>query len=545
MPQSRLYPPSRQRAYFIGALVLLFLVNAALLLIPESSLPKALTVRSGGFAFPSLGDSGQPARNLLLIAAVIAAALLSRVTSVRSFARHAWPRWFTQRDGVLLSAAAAFLLGACLAYPPQISATNFRIIWVDWAGSDEKVRYFGQILRELFYSYPHLLQGLATMVAFLGLQGIARRMGYGAGEACIAALLVCMSSVFVEFSGIGEDWTLVSAGSIVVLWTYAARRWGLLIVALVVLGGLRLPSALILMVAISIAETGRVVLLVQANAAHLRSVVFSSGARIAFAWLAVGVLSYLGYMHFTPLGDDLGRDVPLDIGRIPVDGFLLAPLSGVYLAHALWAMPAVVLAACLAIVLAFPRLAGSTQGRVALVAALAMGGTLLFYEAFVEFQFYYNYRYLALAYPFGVVALLFVLAKLGYGRLLAGIVLAALLVWDPSMNVWRPLAGQLSERQRMEHELYSCRDAFAPWLAQRNVYVTQGGKALPNAIEYIKDMQGADTTSRVRRLKVGGQKFNSRDVVLLQPRSATIRKFELGNATRVATCRSWAILHPR
>jgi len=545
MLPSRLYPPSRQQAFFLGALALLLVANAALLLVPESSLPKALTVRSGGFAFPALGNSGQPARNLWLIVAVIVAAVVSRLQPGAVVARRAWPRWLTRRDAVLLSAAAAFLLGACLAYPPQISATNFRIIWVDWAGADAKVRYFGQILRQAFYSYPHLLQGVATLVAFLSFQGVARRFGYSTGEACIAALLICASSVFVEFAGIGEDWTVVGAGSIVALWAYAARRWGLLVVALVVLGGLRLPSAIILMVAITLAEGLRVVRMTQARPARAGGLLWFCGGRLAFAWLAVGLLSYLGYMHFTPLGDDLGRDVPLDLGKLAVDGFVLAPLSGVYLAHAIWAMPAVVLAACVAVVLVAPRHAGSTQGRVALVAALAMGGTLLFYESFVEFQFYYNYRYLALAYPFGIAALLFVLARFGYGRLLAGVVLAALLVWNPTMNAWRPLAGQLSDRQQMEHELYSCREVFAPWLAQHNVYVTQGGKALPNAVEYIKDMQAADTTSSVRRLKPKGQRFTSRDVVLLQARSATIHKFALDKATRVATCRSWTILNPR
>lgn len=545
MLPSDLRRPSRQQAFFLGALALLLMANAALLLVPESSLPKALTVRSGGFAFPALGNSGQSARNLWLIGAVIAVAMMSRLQSGAWVARRAWPQWFTGRDTVFLSAAAAFLLGACLAYPPQISATNFRIIWVDWAGTDAKVRYFGQILRQAFYSYPHLLQGLATLGAFLGFQGIARRFGYGAGEASIAALLTCASSVFVEFAGIGEDWTLVSAGSIVALWAYAARRWGPLVVALVVLGGLRLPSAIILMVAITLAEGLRLVRVAQANPARAGGLVWLCGGRVAIAWLAVGLLSYLGYMHFTPLGDDLGRDVPLNLDKLAVDGFVLAPLSGVYLAHAVWAMPAVVLAACVAIVFAAPRYAGSTQGRVALAAALAMGGTLLFYEAFVEFQFYYNYRYLALAYPFGIVALLFVLARFGYGRLLAGVVLAALLAWNPTMNVWRPLAGQLSDRQQMEHELYSCREVFAPWLAQRNVYVTQGGKALPNAIEYIKDLQGADTTSSVRRLKAEGQRFTGRDVVLLQGRSATVRKYGLDRATRVATCRSWTILNPR
>ncbi|HVI25738.1 MAG TPA: hypothetical protein VM576_06040 [Xanthomonadaceae bacterium] len=542
LPAGRRRSPPEQLV-FLGGLGLLLFANLVLLLW-SGDLPKAVALRSSGFAFPALEASGQPLRNLALILLVGLAVLAG------GFRRRApdFPcssRWLPARDILLVAAAAAFLLGACLAYPPQISATNFRIIWVDWAGPDLKIRYFGQLLRELFYGYPHLLQGAATLVAFLALQGISRRIGYGRIGACVAALVVCASSVFVEFSGVGEDWTIVSAASLVVLWAYAARRWGPLVIALVVLGGLRLPSALLLLVAVTLTEALRAAALATQRPVPGRRLLPLSAARLAGAWLAVLGLAYLAYLHFTPLGDDMGTPAARELGKIAVDGFSLTPLSGVYLGHALWALPAVVTAACVAIALTALRHLRTAGGRTALASALAMGGSLLFYEIFVEHQFYYNYRYLALAYPLGIPALLFLLARAPGGPALRMVVLASLLVWNPVGPAWRTAAGNLDGRQQMEHELYSCREVFAPWLAQRQVYVRGGGKALSNAIEYIKDIEGADTSTGVRKLKRPDQRLRGGSVLLLRDAAGETAGLSPGRTERVAACRGWVVLRPR
>lgn len=534
----------RERSALVVLLSLLLMVvagNIVLWLLGSAvELPLRLTVRSAGFAFPAMAESGQLIRNIVLGGLLVAAVswrLLRPCIATRNRSRLD-ARGLSARELGVVCAGIAFLWGLYAAYPPQISYTNFKILWVDWAGADAKVRYFGQILRGAFYSYPHLLQAAATLLSFLSFQGIGRRFGYGIPGASVLALAFCVSAVFVQFAGVGEDWLVITAGSLAVLWAYSGRRWGVMVLALVGLGGLRLPASFLVLFAVSLVEVARVALVAWEKPRPPWAPLALAIGRVAFAWAAVLAGSYLGFLHFAAYGEgDLaGVSFGPDMAPIAVDGFTLSRFSGAYVAHGFWSLPPVVLASCV-LVLAFARpLLRTTRGRTALASALAFGGTILMYEAVTEFQFYYNYRYLAMSVPFGLVALLYVLAKFRTGRAVAFAAVLGVLVSHPCAAVPE---GGASSRQRLEHALYSCRHVLSPVLQGRTVYVTSKSKSLANSVAYV-----AGPTGAAKRMK-GTRQFEQGELVLLEKGRSSRKLARRSDLQQVAACRGWVVLAPR
>lgn len=535
---------NRQQAFFLLCLCALLLANAVFLALQsEALLPKFLTVRSAGFAFPSLHDSGLALRNIVLILMVVVGMVAAVATRSKSSAeeRLAASRLAMPADrGSIALAVLVFCWGLYVSYPPQISYTNFRILWVDMTGNDAKIRYLGQIARTFFYEYPHLLQAVAFLVSFLSLQAISRRAGSSPLVAGTIALAVCVSSAFVEFSGVGEDWLLVGAASLAVFWAYGSRNWGLLMLSIVVLGGLRMPSALLLLVAISLVEIARAVAAVRRRPAKWASLAGLTFLRIALLVLSVVFSSYLAHLHFMRFGEGLATIDAMDLQQISIDGFMLTRFSGAYIGHALWSFPAVIGASCVTVLVFVHRHVRTAIGRVALVSALSMGGGLLMYEAFISNQYYYNYRYMIMGLPLGIPAFLYLLGKFRLGWVFTAPALLSLLLAHPT-NAFQSLKGDISAKQQMEHELYSCRRVLSPWLQQRMVFVESSRKDLINSVHYVRGLDGASTDlRRVRDIK-GKRNFGPADAVLVTARRGReLRK--RGGFREVESCRGWVVL---
>jgi hypothetical protein len=536
--------PERRRrtALLLWALLLLGIVmgNAALLLLGHLvELPTRMTVRSGGFFFPAMEASGQLVRNIVLGGVLVAALAWRLLHDADALPRRRpWLRGLPAREFGLACAGIAFLWGLYAAYPPQISFTNFRIVWVDWAVADTKIRYFGQILRDTFYSYPHLLQAGALLLSFLGLQGIGRTLGYRTPAASAFALAFCMSAVFVQFAGVGEDWLVVTAVSLAAMWAYSCRRWGVMVVAVVALGGLRLPASIVVLFAITLVEAARCALVAWDRTRGQWALVAWAAGRILLAWGAVLAGSYFGFLHFSAFGDG---DLAAVSSRpamvpIPMDGFALSRFSGAYITHGFWALPPALLASCL-LVLAFAKpLLRTTPGRTALASALAFGGTILMYEAVVDFQFYYNYRYLAMAVPFGLTALLYVLAKFRPGGAVAVVAVLGLLLSHPRSE------GRSAGQRELDHALYSCRNVLAPALQGKTVYLASNKKALANGVAYIGGFVGGVNPVYPKK---GKRKFRPGELVFATdgPGSGTFAR--RSGLEEVAQCRGWVVLAPR
>lgn len=537
----------RQARTFLMMLVALFVANAALWIGADLA-PKMLSVRSSGFAFPAMAQSGVPVRSMLFAGLMAACGWMERGRIAGQAARKAAlrggsGRW---RDGAGVTLAAlVFVAYLFLSYPPQISLTNFRILWVDWLGSDLKIRYAGQILRDAFYGYPHVLQACAGLVTFLALRGIALRLGFAPLLAGLVALASCVSSIFLQFSGVGEDWLLATAASVACIWVYAERKWAWLAVVLVVLASLRLPAAMVLLLAIAMVEMVRATRL--ARRRQGAAVRIMAGAMVSSGLLAalVAVLAYLAYLHFAWYGDDLAAAPGGGLEQREVDGFVLTRFSGAYVAHAVWALPPIVLASCVASAAFFWRLSGSRVGRIALVSALAMGGTLLSYEVSLEHQFYYNYRYLALAFPLGLPAVFHVLRRAGNAWWFVLIAMASIL-FSSSGNAWVAFTGNASEVRWLDHEMYSCRRPLSPWLAPRRIFVEDRSKSLSNAISYVKG-PGQSGGPGFRALQTLGSKasFGPADAVLIRSGRLDKRWMDTAGMRVAAECRNWQVLIPR
>jgi hypothetical protein len=311
-----------------------------------------------------------------------------------------------------------------------------------------------------------------------------------------------------------------------------------MVLALVALGGLRLPASFVLLFAVTLVEAARCALIARERPRGPWARVAWGTGRIVLAWAAVLAGSHFGFLHFSAFGEgDLGG-VSSRPGmlQIAIDGFTLSRFSGAYIAHGFWVLPPVLLASCL-VVLAFARpLLRTAPGRTALVSALAFGGTILMYEAVVDFQFYYNYRYLAMAVPFGLAALLYVLAKFRPGGAVAVIAAVGLLLshpWPADRN-----AGQ----RELDHALYSCRNVLAPALQGRTVYLTSKKKALANSVAYIGGFVGGVDPVY---LKKGKRKFSPGELVLARDEQGIGKFARRSGLEQVAECRGWVVLAPR
>jgi hypothetical protein len=530
---------------FIASLLALFLVNAGLWLAPDA-FPKAITVRSAGFAFPEMAQSGALVRSMLFAALLAAAGwlLLLRqhvaspdlLASAFAGAGGRWHGDISKMVGLLV-----FCTYLYLAYPPQISLTNFKILWVEWLGTDSKIRYVSQLLRDAFYNYPHLLQAIAGLLGYLSLQGILRSLGWRDAPAAWLALAACVSPIFLHFSGVGEDWLLVTAFTLAALWAYARRRWVWLAILLVVLGGVRLPAMGVLVIAATMTECLRAARLARRRKRFAGMIFARAAASSALLILVTAAAAFLGYIHFAEYGDDLALASAEGVGKRVVDGFVLTRLSGAYFAHALWALPPVVLAACTTGVFFAGRFVATRAGRSALVSAVAMGGTILSYELVVEHQFYYNYRYLALAFPIGLPALMFLLRRLRLPSAFVILAVVSLLFSSPGA-LPSALTGRLTEHRQLDHELYSCRRTFAPWLGPASVYVTRPSKRLANAVAYVKGPGMAATPwgKSLRKLRPGSD-IGPQGVVLIGhvEAQAWLKRTKL---KPIAVCRGWEVL---
>ncbi|HEX2255269.1 MAG TPA: hypothetical protein VHG92_00975 [Afifellaceae bacterium] len=534
---------------FAGVLLFLFLVNFILwLLAGRIDLPGFLTVRSGGIVFYNMAKTDQLGRNVIIGAVLLLTFLIGRFAGAPS-----WPvstgfrplGALSDRAVGWLFAALVFLWAVYVSYPPAISSVNFRIIWVDWENYDAKYRYVGQILRDVFYDYPQALQGLAFLTAFWSLKEIGQRIGYNVWIASILALAFCLSSVFLTFASIAEDWMLVTAAALAVFWAYSERKWIWVIAAIVVAAGLRLPEALIALVALLLTEAARAAVSIVRKPGRWKGLLALTSVRIVAVTAVSGLAAYFAYWHFARFGEGDIRYVTEPIKQLDMEGFTLTRLSGVYIGHALWTLPAIMLASCAALVLVGWRHVATPAGRTAIASALAAGGCIAFYEIFIERQFYYNFRYLAFSFTLAAPATLYMLSRLHAGWLFTAVAASTLLfsLGGSRSNVWSLSARDLSSGELALHELYSCRNVLSPWLASSYVL---SYRRVGHAIQYVRGLHwGAVGFEGLHELPPEDGTFKRYESVLVNDRELREDLIRRGDLDEVTTCRGWSVFVPR
>lgn len=511
-------------------------------------LPKFVSVQSGGMnRLPPLEKDVQVFINIGLLVTLIATIVLSvKVARFQSSLTPPLPLRLPVRESHLavLLTMMFFAWGVYISYPPAISSINFRYLWVDWLGSDMKFRYIGQIIRHIFYEYPHILQGLAFAILFYTLNRITKYYRPSI-SALTLPFCVLLSGTFVVFSNLVEDWIFAAAANMLIFWAYLTRRWPAVILAFFLSAGIRLPEAAITLLSIFVVETVRPFLLVVTSRPSAYSYVLSHWLRLMTVGLTTILICYLGFLFFYSYGEgDFGYIFNVNVREI--DGFTLSRFSGVYFGHFLWAMPVMIVASCFAVLFFIPQSINTIQGRSALSSSLSVFFIILFYEFYVERQLYYNIKYLSSTFLLGIPALLFIVHRVTLGWVFSLVVGISIFATTAQSNIVSTVMRPLTAAQLRDHQFYSCRHVLRPWVRTRKVFLSRVGERAGGnfALQYVAGVFVRPVLEGVAILPDDKTTFLTSEAVMTNDPAESRKLTEQRGLVEAATCRGWSILIP-
>lgn len=420
-------------------------------------------------------------------------------------------RWPSVRPWFRPVVQGAIALGTAvwygwLARPHNAYPSNARYHWVDYPRVDTDNYFYaaGRIPHLVFYDAPYLWKAI-NIAALVGLLAwISNRLRLSLPASIAMCVSPAVATNLLLFADTAEDVTLnvtLLIGTVAALLTRRPVVVGLAL-ALAVLGR---PTFVLLAGCLVAAE---IVTALRHPADEPGASRWAASTR-SFESRFVGVT--LGVFAVTTLGFQvlfgvLGRRYLFTNGRIidtgwldvlepvDVDGFTISPLSGAYLFHLLWAMPAVLVVGAAMSVRAGGR-ADRTTSVVLHFCLFATVGILLAHE--LKPLGAYNIRYLTYVWPFLFVSAWCVLAVGSPGmsaRLRAGAV-TVLLLGLVVLPV-DPVERRQQVAQRDESELLAVRRDLDRLIGDDEVVVTFGGRTTRNLLAYVI----ADDREKVRSI---------------------------------------------
>jgi len=397
----------------------------------------------------------------------------------------AWrsPRLGQVAGGLVVAGTAAWY--GWLSNPHQAFLSNARFHWVDYQtwDSDNYTYAAGRIPHLLFYEYPYVWQGINAGLVALLCYAIGRQLGHSTWISAAMATLPAIAGNLLLFASTAEDVMLNTLLLLFAVWA-ALRRRALMLgfaLGLVMLGR---PSFFVLLVCFIAAEV------VQSLRSRRgikefdwRYVSSTTGIAVTFMVSAQILFSILGDRPFFVNGQFIQTEGLDALVPRRVEGFLIAPFSGVYAGHLLWVAPLVFLIGATAS-LVTARGQNKRIEAVIYLCGLFVVAHILVHEA--KPLAYYNTRYLAFVIPslfamsWAAIAHPRFPAR-GPGRTIA----IALLVLGPAVLPVNPIEVKRSIEARPETQLLSVRYELRELAAGKSVFLNFGDELSRNYLAYV------------------------------------------------------------
>ena len=318
---------------------LLVVVDDRLARLLARTIPGRGEVSSAGTAFPQFAEVVPTIirRNGLLL--IVAAIVLVASRLVRG--ERQIPDWAGLAASVTAALSSALWIG-WLATPHNAFPSNARIHWVDYL-TDKSDNYFyaaGRVPHLIFYDAPPLWQAINALI-LVGLTiTIGRQLGAGWALAVGFGLVVATSGNLLRFANTAEDVYINVALVLAVISASLTRRPVILGLALaaVLLGR---PQFAVIFPGVVLAE-----LLALARRRERPSRALVRHVAITTGVTAIGVVvcqllfTVLGRRYFLTNGNLVDIDELANVTARPIDGFTIFPISGAYLLHFGWVLPA-------------------------------------------------------------------------------------------------------------------------------------------------------------------------------------------------------------
>lgn len=485
--------PSRRSLVVIALVgVVLVVLHRPLAEVAARIVPGRAKVSSGGTQFPRFEDL---APSLLLRTGVVLVVLPLAIVVVRRI-EALESSTVVRRALPIVTVLVAAVVTGWLARPHNGFPTNARIHWVDYLTykSDNFFYAAGRLPHLVFYEHPFVWQAInAGLIVALCLL-IARKLGFGWVMSSLLATLVLTSGNITRFSNTAEDVFINLALTFAFLLALLHRRpvvIGLAIAALM----LGRPQFAVVYFAVVGAE---LLTFARRRSRPDRATWIHLG--LITGALGIGVLvsqatfSLLGYRYFLANGHIVNIEELSDVTAREIDGFTIFPLSGAYVSHFVWVLPALLLLMAAAAVVLANRNDRATEVTV-YAGALAVVALLGLHE--VKPLLYFNIRYVTYLMPF-LVTMAWTLpgacaarSRDGDGSAPASalapwrpLVLGALLLAPLTMST-NALAVRDRVGSKPEIELLAVRDELRDLADGRLVYVADARSGTLNYVSYV------------------------------------------------------------
>lgn len=418
-------------------------------------------------------------------------------------------RWPTVRPWSRPVAQGVIAVGTAvwygwLAHPHNAYPSNARYHWVDYPKVDTDNFFYaaGRIPHLVFYDAPYLWKAINIAVLVGLLAWISNRLRLSLPASIAMCVSPAVATNLLLFADTAEDVTLnvtLLLGTVAALLSRRPVVVGVAL-ALAVLGR---PTFLLLAGCLVAAEFVTALRHPVGEPSGSRWAVTARSFDHRFVGVALVVFT-TATLGFQVLFEVLGRRYLFTDGRIidtgwldvlepiDVDGFVISPLSGAYLFHLLWAMPAVLVVGA-AMSLPTGGRADRPTSVVVHFCLFATVGILLAHE--LKPLGAYNIRYLTYVWPFLFVLAWAVFAVGSPGvslRLRAGAVTVLLL--GVAVLPVDPVERREQVAERDESELLAVRRDLDRLIGDDEVVVTFGGRSTRNLLAYVI----ADDREKVR-----------------------------------------------
>lgn len=359
-------------------------------------IPQRGEVKSGGTFFPAFADASPS------IVARTGLALIALPALVAAWERWVAPNNISQRlawaatGGVVLGTGVWFRF---LATPHNAFPSNARIHWVDYLTSKSDNFFYaaGRIPHFVFYDNPPIWQGLNAALLVAVSIAVARRLGHSLIASSLLAVFVATAGNVLRFANSAEDVLInLTLAMFAILASLSPRRW-LFGMSLGVLMLGRPQFAIVVPCAI-LAE----VLPAARRRQRPPRKALEGGAIVAASAIATTVAAQIvftmvGRRYFLTNGNFVDVAELATVEAREIDGFIIYPLSGSYVYHALWVLPLALLACAVWSVAVAPRLPERSESSV-YFCGLSVAALLTLHE--LRPLLYFNVRYVTYFFPF-------------------------------------------------------------------------------------------------------------------------------------------------
>lgn len=369
-------------------------------------LPLAFTVRSAGTYYPSFGAATGFAFHLKVLGGLFVIAPWGAF-AVQFVSQRFNRCWIIAV--LLMLCVFSYLLSVYISYPPPLTLSNFRILWVD-INYFEKFKYLYYLRRWvplLMNDYPHLQPGLYTVANVLLMYLIGKSLYSSKGLAIGAGVAYSVSGIMIAFYAPAESVLLAVLVLLFALWCNVKRFNWICGIALFIATLSRFQFASLigvflfaeLVVFWPAAEHGLTRKMLGAIHSVLRSrFVITNVASFTVLFGAWHSWLYFSGRHFLDPSSSYCYPMKTHLATgIPVSGYVLEKFDGAWLGHFLWIFPLVLTFANALIPFVFRKLS-CVQKRVYIISTAFLAGNI-FLLCSINTG-YFNVRYLAFFFPY-------------------------------------------------------------------------------------------------------------------------------------------------